>query len=78
VKHAADLVHRQFQRVRRDLRANRLKSLTDRGGTDVNRDLAVRFEHQPRGFVRPRCAAFEVTANGAAAVAPLDQLALHG
>src|SRR5262249_27783217 len=51
--------------------------LADRRGADIDRDLAVGSEHEARALLGTGCAALEVAADGGAAVAPIDQLALH-
>src|SRR5437016_13679635 len=43
----------------------------------MDRHLAVAFQHETRTFLRAGGAAFEVTADSAATVAPVDQLSLQ-
>ncbi len=44
--------HRHVERVGGDLREHRLEPLPDRRRADIDRDLAVGFEHEPRVLAR--------------------------
>ena len=75
--HVLDGIERQLQRIRCDLRTHRLQPLADRGGADVHAHLAVTFENEPRAFLGPGGASFEVAADSAAAIAAVDQLPIR-
>ena len=77
MEHAVDGIERQLQRVRGNLGANRFESLADGRRADIDRDLAVSFEHEARTLLRTGGAAFDVAADGSAVISPLDELALQ-
>ena len=76
MEHRLDVVHRHFQRIGGDLRTDGFEALADGGGADIDRDLAVGFEHEARALLRAGRAAFEVAADRGAAITAVDQLAL--
>ena len=75
MKDAADAIHRNFERIGRDLRERGFEPLADGGRPDIDRIEAVRLEHHAGGLLRSRGAALDEAADGEAVIAPVDQLA---
>ena len=69
-------VERQVERVGGDLCHDRFEALSDRGGTDIDRHPAIRFEVEPRGLLRPRPRPFDKTGDRDAVIAAVNQPAL--
>src|SRR5215831_20610865 len=74
---AADAVHRNFKRIRSDLREHGFDALADRRRADENRDRSVKVYLKPRGFLGTSRSAFNETADREAVIAPVDQLPLE-
>src|SRR3954467_12224628 len=72
--HATDARDVNFKRIGRDLREHGLDALPDRGRAHINREVAVRLQHDARAFLRAGGAALDETGNGDAVMAPVDQL----
>ena len=73
----ADALHRDFQRIRRDLGEDGLDPLADRGGADEHRHRAVRVDFEPRGLLRAGGAALDEAADREPVIAAVDQPALQ-
>ena len=52
VVHGADVLHRHFERIGGDLGTDGFQALADGRGADIDRDLAVGFEHEARALLR--------------------------
>ena len=78
VKNAVDGIERQPERIGGDLRAYGFEPLPDRGRTHVDGDFPAGCKNEPRTLFRSGRAAFEITADRGAVVAPVGPLALHG
>src|SRR5882672_4951052 len=77
VMDAADAIHGDFQRIRRDLGEHGFDALADRRRTDENRYRSVRVDFQPRRLLGSGRAAFDGTTDREAVIAAADQLALE-
>src|SRR5436305_10428703 len=71
----SDALHGNFQRIGRDLRKRRLKSLPDGRRADEDRVVARRLKHNARAFLWSRRAALDEAANGESVITSLDRLA---
>src|SRR3954468_6068249 len=74
---ALDPVHRDFERVGRDLCEYRLDALPDSRRADEDRNGAVLVDLEPRAFLRSRSAALDEAADTDSVIAAVDQLSLQ-
>src|SRR6266849_4232006 len=77
VMDAADAIHRDFQRIRRDLGEHGFDALADRRRTDENRNRSIRVDFKPRRLLGAGGATFDETTDREAVIAPVDQLPLE-
>src|SRR4051812_390071 len=68
-------VERQLQRIRANLREDRLQALADGGGADRNRYYAVPTQFDAGIFFRSGRATFDEAANSDAVIAPARKAA---
>src|SRR5215470_12620813 len=77
VMDATDAVHRNFQRIRRDLGEHGFDTLADRRRTDENRNRSIRVDFKPRCLLGAGRAAFDETTDCKAVIVTADQLSLE-
>src|SRR6266849_5861559 len=77
VMDAADAVHRDFQRIRRDLGEHGFDTLADRRRTDENRNRSIRVDFKARRLLGAGRAAFDETTDREAVIATADQFSLE-